>query len=378
MTKNWETTHRVDRWSGMGPFMWPLIVAAAANDAAAAFFRGLAQSSGGADLQPLTEPEWATKNTIALELPSMQLRDFSTAKSGLATLICAPFALHGATVADFAPGHSIVEALRLSGFSCLFVTDWRSAAPEMRFFEIDNYLADLNVAIDELNPPVDLIGLCQGGWLSLAYAARFPAKVRRIVLVGAPVDFHAAPSLLSQTVASLPFSALERLVEVGTGRVLGRDILEGWSSLLNAHEPDEVLQLSQTIDPDQRRELVARFCNWNAWTVDLPGTYYLEIVDRLYRHNQIARGEFVALGRQINLADIQAPLLMLGGRDDQIASPEQLFGATQLVGSNKAAIGTLLEPCGHLSLFLGARTLARTWPRIARWLLSDSQMAKAS
>jgi len=47
----------------------------------------------------------------------------------------------------------------------------------MRFFSIDTYVADLNVAVDELGGTVNLVGLCQGGWLSLIYAARFPAKV---------------------------------------------------------------------------------------------------------------------------------------------------------------------------------------------------------
>ena len=30
----------------------------------------------------------------------------------------------------------------------------------------------------EIGPPVDLVGLCQGGWMALVYAARFPGKVR--------------------------------------------------------------------------------------------------------------------------------------------------------------------------------------------------------
>ena len=49
---------------------------------------------------------------------------------------------------------------------------------ETRLNTIDTQLAALNVAVDDTGPPVDLIGLCQGGWLSLVYAARFPTKVR--------------------------------------------------------------------------------------------------------------------------------------------------------------------------------------------------------
>jgi hypothetical protein len=79
--------------------------------------------------------------------------NFSTETGGLATLICALYALHSATIADFAPGHSVVEALCQGGLPRVFVTDWRSAPPETRYFSIDNYLADFNVAVDELGPP---------------------------------------------------------------------------------------------------------------------------------------------------------------------------------------------------------------------------------
>ena len=61
-------------------------------------------------------------------------------------LVFAPYALHGALIADLAPGHSIIEALQREGLDRIYVTDWRSASSEMRFLSIDHYLADLNVA----------------------------------------------------------------------------------------------------------------------------------------------------------------------------------------------------------------------------------------
>jgi poly(3-hydroxyalkanoate) synthetase len=82
----------------------------------------------------------------------MRLRDFSTPERGQAALVCAPYALHGATIVDFAPGHSVVQALRKAGVARLFVTDWRSATPPMRYFSIDSYLADLNVALRSARP----------------------------------------------------------------------------------------------------------------------------------------------------------------------------------------------------------------------------------
>jgi len=43
---------------------------------------------------------------------------------------------------------------------------------ETRLHTIDTQLAALNVAVYDTGPTVDLIGLCQGGWLSLVYVAR--------------------------------------------------------------------------------------------------------------------------------------------------------------------------------------------------------------
>jgi poly(3-hydroxyalkanoate) synthetase len=99
-------------------------------------------------------------------------------------------------VADFATGHSLVAALRQAGLQRIFVTDWRSATSEMRFLGVDDYLAELNVVVDEIGGMADLVGLCQGGWMALVYAARFPAKVRKLVLAGASIDIAAASSAL--------------------------------------------------------------------------------------------------------------------------------------------------------------------------------------
>ena len=360
--------------------LWPLFGIASASEAAAAFLGRMAGAFAMADRAgaELTAPEWATPNSVALELPTMQLRNFSTQPSGPATLVCAPFALHGATIADFAPGHSVVEALRSAGLARVFVTDWRSATPDMQHLSIDSYLADLHVAVDELSAPVDLIGLCQGGWLALVYAARFPEKVRRLVLVGAPVDVNAAPSQVSRLTADVPLEFFANMVRLGDGRVVGNRMLELWGPMLRADEADRILQISDDIGEEDRRQLETRFRRWYTWTVDLPGTYYLQVIQWLFKENRIAAGRFVALGRQVDLADIRIPTFLLAGRDDELIATEQLFAAARLIGTAKPHVEMVTEPCSHLSLFLGRRTLTGTWQRIAHWLTSDISLAQAS
>lgn len=361
------------------PWLWPVISAASMSRVAAAGFDTIARIFAAGDRAAPSQctSDWATAHMIALELPSMRLRDFSRSKTGPATLICAPFALHGATVADLAPGHSLVERLLREGQQRLFVTDWRSATPQMRDFSIDTYLEELNVAVDDCQPPVDLVGLCQGGWLALVYAARFPGKVRKLVLAGSPIDIAAGSSRLSELAAATPFSAFEELVRLGEGRMLGRHLLEIWSSRPGEEEKaGTVLQISAGSVSDQSVE--ERFRRWGACTVDLPGAYYLQVVRQIFKENRIARGEFMVLGRQIDLADVRVPLALLAGRDDEVVSLQQVFATARLVGTPAAQVIQLEEPCAHLSLFMGARTLAHAWPRIARWLNCDDALALAS
>lgn len=350
-------------------WLWPLHATRLALDSYAQWF---------ADHKPASpsEPEemplaWTTPNTVALDLPSMRLRDFSRGNATQSpVLVCAPYALHGALIADFAPGHSLVEALQKDGVNRIYVCDWRTATPDMRHLSIDNYLADLNVAIDEIGAPVDLVGLCQGGWLSLLYAARFPGKVRRLVLAGAPVDVSTA-SRLSEMVAAFPQQAFEQMVRQGGGLVSGEHMLRFWNLPSSQSDVEAALQRNLGDGSDESQLLLERFKRWDRATLDLPGTYYLEVTDRIFRQNLIAEGRFVALGRRVDLAAVRMPVFLLAGTDDVIVPPDQAFATAPLLGTPAAWLERASEPCGHLSLFMGGEALGRSWRRIAGWLQDD-------
>jgi poly(3-hydroxyalkanoate) synthetase len=351
-------------------FLWPALAVASAGEMASAFAHELAHLAAPDEAETaVPEPLWTTANAVKLELPTMRLRDFSAGAGDGACLVCAPFALHCSNIADFASGHSLVETLRTNGLARLLVTDWRTATPEMCFMSIDSYLADLNVAVDELGGKADLVGLCQGGWLALAYAARFPDKVRKLVLAGAPVDIAAGRSALSTLAADLPLSVFDALVELGHGRMLGSRLLEQ----LGLPSPDadaigRTLQLAAGTAPGRRRALVTSFERWYASTVDLPGTYYLQVVEWLFKQNRLAEGRFVALGRRIDLAQVRAPMFLVAADDDELVAPEQIFATERRVGTAPHNIEKATAPGGHLSLFMGATTLARTWPRVGHWI----------
>ena len=350
-------------------FLWPAFAAASASDMAALIAKQFADLAVGPAAPSVPEPKWTTPHTIALKLKPVRLRDFSIENDGSPALVCAPFALHGAAIADLAPGHSLVATLLDAGLRRLFMADWRSATADMRFLGTDDYLAALNVLVDHIGGPVDLIGLSQGGWMALIYAACFPAKVRKLVLVGASVDITAAPSALSMLADKSPPVIFHELVRLGDGLVPGRKVLKFWGpELVAAEDVQQLLQTEEPIGSAAFSELEALFRDWYAWTVDLPGTFFLEVVERLYKRNELATGDFIALGQRIDLGMIRTPLFMLAARDDELAAPQQLFAAEHLVSTPPQHLCKAVAPCRHVGLFMGKRTLKDVWPSIVRWI----------
>lgn len=236
-------------------------------------------------------------------------------------------------------------------------------------YDIDKYLAEINVVVDDLGGRAALVGLCQGGWMSALFAARFPEKVSALVLAGSPIDTHAGNGPLKRLVETLPASFYDGLVAASGGLMSGKTMLAGWKNM----HPDEqflgkYVDLYKHATDDAYLKRTERFESWYENPLDLPGRYYLQAIELLFRENQLARGDFVALGRRVSLKDVRCPAYLLAGAADDITTPEQVFAARDLLGTPPGAVEQQLVPGGHIGLFMGSRTLKEAWPKVATWL----------
>ena len=355
------------------PWFWPMAAGIElADEGLRLFGDNLKFAAESETIAAPPPPEWATKNEIRLDLHTMRLRDFSlpTAAIGrLPTLVDAPYAGHSSTIADYDKGQSLVEALLAGGLERVLVTDWKSATDDMKNFDIDTYLAELDVAVDDLGGRVHLIGLCQGGWMSAMFAARFPSKVASLVLAGSPIDTDAGHGAIKKLAHRLPMTFFEEMVAAGSGRMLGKFMLAGWKNM----HPDQqyltkYLDLYEHIEDRSYVKRTERFERWYENPIDLPGRWYLQAIHELFTDNRLAKGTFVALGRAISLQHITVPLYLLAGEADDITTKEQVFNTADLVGTPKHEIEKRLVPGGHIGLFMGSRTLELVWPEIAAWI----------
>ena len=316
------------------------------------------------------KPRLASPHSVRLRLRTLDLCDYSTAgASGIPTLVNAPYAGHTSMIADYHDGQSLMQTLRAGGVDALYLTDWHSATADMKDFDVDQYLAELLACIDDLGGRVNLVGLCQGGWMAAMLAARFPDKVASLVLAGSPIDTHAGHGPLVAMVKRSPMAFYEDLVASGGGLMLGRYMLAGWKNMHpTEHYVQEHIDLYEHIDDPVWLSKAEAFDRWYENPLDLPGRWYLQVIDQLFKRNLLAHGKFVGLGRRLDLRAVHCPLYLLGGEADDITRPEQVFAAAELMGTEAAQVTRATVPGGHVGLFMGARTLRETWPQIASWL----------
>jgi poly(3-hydroxybutyrate) depolymerase len=353
------------------PLFWPMLAAARMGEQGLELYaKNLEFLSEEAKIQHLQRPAPATANRIMLDLRTMVLRDYSApdAKS-IPTIVDAPYAGHSAVIADYYKGQSLIETLLANGLDRVFLTDWKSATADMKDLEIDQYLAELNVCVDDRGGRVNLIGLCQGGWMSAMYAARFPGKVASLVLAGAPIDTDAGNGPVKRMAHTYPTAFYQELVEIGGCLMRGATMLRGWK---NMHPEQNYIQkhidLYEHVDDPAYLKKEETFESWYENPIDLPGRWYLQAIVQLFKENRLAKGSFVGLGRRLDLKDITCPIYLLAGASDDITTSEQVFNAEKYVGTPKEQIEKQLVLGGHIGLFMGSRTLQETWPDIAQWI----------
>lgn len=353
------------------PWFWPMAYAMEVGKAGMEAFTANMKAFGEmAEIMAPPPLPWATRNRVVLDLDTMLLRDFSTVGTkALPVLIDPPYAGHHASIADYETGQSLVETLLAADLPRVLAMDWKAATPAMRDFDIDKYLSEINVVVDDLGGRVHLVGLCQGGWMSAMYAARFPGKVVSLVLAGSPIDTNAGDGPIKRLAHDTPLSVYEEMVTAGEGRMLGQFMLAGWKNMhpgqnylgkfidLYAHATDETYV--------RRTE---HFESWYENPIDLPGRYYLQAIDLLFQRNMFWMGKFTGLGRMLRLEDITCPAYLLGGAADDITPPVQVFAAAQKLGTPKARIVKRVTPGGHIGLFMGSNTLKDVWPEIGAWI----------
>ena len=313
-------------------------------------------------------PTWSNDHEIVFETPIARLRDFSqgTTDDVVPALVLPPQAGHDSCIVDFQPRQSQMMMLREAGLTRAFTMDWVGATRATSGTTIEDYVAVVDRAVEHCGGKVNLIGDCQGGWLSTIYAAIHPEKIHTLTLAGAPIDFHAGETpigassrVLSERYGQLPYKAM---VAAGRGNMPGAFVLGGFIAIRPDAEISKHVDLLRHLDDPEAIARYEAFEDWFKHTQDVPGTFYLWLVEHLFAGNELIHGELEVGGKKVDMAAIDCPLFLLGGKTDHITPPVQVFEAARHTSTPPDQVTYRTAPGGHLGLFMGNQALRHEWP----------------
>src|SRR3954469_20059123 len=260
-----------------------------------------------ADRRP---PRWAHANEVVLETPIARLRDFSLpgADAVIPTLVLPPQAGHDSCIVDFSRRQSQITVLREAGLGNLYTLDWIGARGATRDAGVEDYLAVVDAAVELTGGgPVNLVGDCQGGWLATLWAALRPERVNTLTIAGAPIDFLVGGPVIGDYVQALPPAFYEGLVALGGGVLPGELLLGGFIVINPGSEVARQLALLAALDDPAHVARYGEFEDWFKHTQDLPGAFYLWIVEHLFRRNALVAGALEIGGRRGRFRPNDAP-----------------------------------------------------------------------
>ncbi len=222
-------------------------------------------------------------------------------------------------------------------------------------FSLDAMVADLEAVVDALDlRRFALMGLCQGGVVAVAYAARHPERVSRLVAYGS-YPFGAYISEAGDRLAQQA-RAFSKMIEIGWGRRVGA-FRELFASLLMPEAHDDK-QLKWIGELQRRSASPAAACQlWNAFNaLDIRAEAPRVRVPSLVFH---VRGDAMVpfeAGRRLAAAIPNARFLPLEGKNHILRADEPAWPVFKNALNEFLAAG---EPVEGATGIEGAELTAR-------------------
>ena len=268
---------------------------------------------------------------------------------------------------DLQEDRSLIRGLLGAGID-VYLIDWGYPDGADRFTTLADYIEDLlagcveQILTTHRLQALNLLGVCQGGVLSLCYGALHPAQVRNLINMVTPADFHTPADLLSKWVRHIDVAAW-----VGSGNVGGDALNQLFLSLMPFRlTQQKYVDLFADGATGAQMENFMRVEQWIFDSPDQAGAAFREFVTWFYQENRLARGGLEIAGRPVDLRSVRQPVLNLIGKRDHLVPPAASAALQQLVGS---ADYTAVEfDLGHIGMYISARAQRDVPATIAHWL----------
>lgn len=330
---------------------------------AAENLRDVAQGRRMADLRP-------TPRTLVKVTPHASLFRYDpypgTEQRGDPLLLVPPLAAP-ALAFDLRRGCSVAEYVVQQGRP-VYLVDYGPVSFEHRDLGIEHFTGQVlpqairHVHEDAGKRPVHLAGWSLGGIFTIFTAASDPTlPLASATAVASPFDLTRVPliaitrpvnavasglvSAAYRTLGGVPAPLTRLGFQIST---FDKYLTKPLTMLMHADDRDFLAQL----------EAVGRFTD-NMYAY--PGRTFGQLYHVVVRSNALATGVVELGGRELRLADIDVPVLVVAGLDDTLAPVPAVEHLVELL-TGSSDVQLVQAPGGHLGVLTGRAARRTTWP----------------
>ena len=275
---------------------------------------------------------------------------------------------------DLQENRSLVRNLLKLGMD-VYLIDWGYPGRGDRWLTLDDYINGyINDCVDIVRvrhglERINLLGICQGGTFSLCYTALHPEKVKNLVTMVTPVDFHVQDGLLNQWAGCTPGTDsidVDLLVDA-FGNIPGAFMNFGFLMM-------KPFQLGlgkylEMIDILDNEEKLLNFLRMEEWIFDSPdqaGEAFRQFVKDFYQGNKLIKGEVRIGTKPVDLSTIRAPVLNVYAEQDHLVPPASSIALERHIGTTDYTVRSF--PVGHIGMYVSGKVQHDLPPTIANWL----------
>jgi polyhydroxyalkanoate synthase subunit PhaC len=309
---------------------------------------------------------------IVLRLPGAGLRAYGGDPAAPALLIV-PAPIKRAYIWDLAPAVSVVGRCLRHGLG-VYLVEWEElepdAAPGLADYADRLLLACVDaVARETRGEQVVLVGHSLGGTLAAIFASIHPERVQGIVLLEAPTKFGRDAGPFAPLVAMVPAAVVREAFDAVPGTFLDFvSIIASPMSFVGARWLDHLAAIGDA----RAATTQLRVERWALDEFPLPGRFFEEVVEQLYREDRFLRGMLLVNGRAASPAALAMPLLSVVRPNSLIIPPQSVLPLHDKASSRRQRVlrydgdhGVVLQ---HVGVLVGDTAHRRIWPAILRWI----------
>jgi len=271
-------------------------------------------------------------------------------------------------ILDLQPGRSVVRRLLEDGHD-VYMIDWNEPSRLDQHPGMHDYVARyIDNCVDAVRDragraSINVVGYCVGGALTAMYAARYPEKVDALGQIAGTLHFDdtgGVPETWGEETHFDPESM------VAPGGNVPAEALAGMFEMLDpvANTVGKYVRLWENLEDEAFVETFARMERWLDEGIDLSGSVYVELIERLYRN------ELELDGEPVDLAAVDMPVLQVVGEHDNLVPPEASLPFNDAVGSDETDV--IEFPTGHIGISVSSRSHEEYWPQVAEWFAEKS------